>query len=71
MRWMSSPSRSFGSNQVLFGGMIAPASDTAIRSATLTGNIENATAALPDVDERLELGGAAGAADEIDPLVGP
>ena len=37
MRWLRRPSRSFGSNQVDFGGMISPASDTAIRSATLTG----------------------------------
>ena len=28
--------------------MISPASDTAIKSATLTGNSENATAALPE-----------------------
>src|SRR5438105_3944881 len=44
---MSSPSRSFGSNHVDFGGMMAPASDTAIRSATPTGCIENATALCP------------------------
>ena len=50
--------------------MIAPASDTAIRSATLTGNIENATAALPDVTSCSSSAGAAGAADEIDSLVG-
>src|SRR5262249_36704034 len=37
IRWISNPSRSFGSNHVDFGGMIAPASDTAIRSLTLTG----------------------------------
>ena len=35
---MSRPSLSFGSNHVDFGGMIAPASDTAIRSCTLTGS---------------------------------
>src|SRR5207249_2512085 len=44
---ISNPSRSFGSNHVDFGGMIASASDTAISSSTLTGCIENATAALP------------------------
>ena len=50
--------------------MISPASAMPIRSSTLTGNIENATAALPLVDELLEFGGAADAADEVDPLVG-
>src|SRR5437899_11429467 len=44
---ISKPSRSFGSNHVDFGGMIAPAPDTAIRSATPTGYNENATAAWP------------------------
>ncbi len=44
----SSPSLSFGSNQVDFGGMMPPASEIAIRSSTVTGNIENATAALPE-----------------------
>src|SRR5207253_6957368 len=44
---ISNPSRSFGSNHVDFGGMIASASDTVISSSTLTGYIENATAALP------------------------
>ncbi len=50
--------------------MIAPASETRIRSATLTGYSENATAAFPDVDELLERTRAARAADEIDALVG-
>ena len=40
---------SFGSNQVLLGGMMAPASQTAIRSDTRTGNSENATAARPEL----------------------
>jgi len=34
---MSNPSLSFGSNHVDFGGMIAPASETAISSSTPTG----------------------------------
>ena len=41
---MSSPSLSLGSNQVLLGGMIAPASETAIKSSTATGKSENAMA---------------------------
>ena len=69
MRCTNSPSRSFGSNHVDFGGMMPPASAMAIRSATLTGYSENATAALPAVDQALEFGGAADAADEIDALV--
>ena len=44
--WRSRPSRSFGSNQVDLGGMMAFASDTAIRSATDTGYREKATANL-------------------------
>src|SRR3954468_1349895 len=48
IRWINKPSRNFGSNQVDFGGMISPASETAIRSATLTGYSENPTAALPE-----------------------
>ena len=47
-----------------------PASAMAIRSSTVTGYIENATAALPRVDGLLERLGAARAADEIDALVG-
>ena len=66
----SSPSRSFGSNHVDFGGMMPPASEIAIRSSIVTGYIENATAAVPESTALLEAGGAAGAADEIDPLVG-
>ena len=47
MTWLSSPSRSFGSNHVDLGGMVSPASEILIKSATSTGNIENATAAAP------------------------
>ena len=50
--------------------MMPPASAIAMRSATLTGNIENATAALPDETSRSSSAGAANAADEIDALVG-
>ena len=35
--WLTMPSASFGSNQVDFGGMISPASATAIRSAICVG----------------------------------
>ena len=70
MTWISNPSRSFGSNHVDFGGMISPASDTAIRSATLTGIQRERDRRLARVDQLLERPGAARAADEIDPLVG-
>jgi len=36
-KWLSTPSASLGSNQVDFGGMIAPASATAIRSVICVG----------------------------------
>ena len=45
--WTKSPDRSFGSNQVDFGGITAPASAMAIISPTVTGYIENATASRP------------------------
>ena len=35
--WLTMPSASFGSNQVDFGGMMPPASATAIRSAICVG----------------------------------
>jgi hypothetical protein len=35
--WLTMPSASFGSNQVDFGGMISPASATAMRSAIRVG----------------------------------
>ena len=35
--WMNNPDRSFGSNQVLFGGMICPASAMSINCANVTG----------------------------------
>ena len=68
--WISNPSRSLGSNHVDLGGMISPASDTAIRSATLTGIERERDRRLARIDQPLELAGAARAADEIDPLVG-
>src|SRR5215510_2153106 len=49
IRCDNNPSRSFGSNQVDLGGMIPPASEIVIRSSTLTGYIEKATAYLADV----------------------
>ena len=55
IRCDSRPSRSFGSNQVDFGGMMPPASAMRIRSSTVTGNSENATANCSGVDEPLEL----------------
>jgi len=36
-KWLTMPSASFGSNQVDFGGMIAPASATAMRSLICVG----------------------------------
>ena len=45
--WQNIASRSFGSNQVLFGGMIPPPSATVINSSMLVGNIENAHAYWP------------------------
>ena len=42
--WQNIASRSFGSNQVLLGGMMPPASAMAMRSSMLVGNIENAQA---------------------------
>ena len=43
-KWLTMPSASFGSNQVDFGGMIAPASATAMRSLICVGYSANATA---------------------------
>ena len=51
--------------------MIPPASAMAIRSATLTGYIANATAARAGVDALGEGARAADAADEVDALVRP
>ncbi len=51
--------------------MIPPASEIAIRSSIVTGYIENATAAAPESTARSSAFGSAGAAHEIDPLVGP
>src|SRR6266498_4031474 len=50
--WQNIPSRSFGSNQVLFGGIMPPASAIAIRSSMLVGNIENAHAYSPLLTNR-------------------
>lgn len=36
-RWLTMPSASLGSNQVDLGGMMPPASDTAIRSSMAVG----------------------------------
>ena len=44
---MNSPSRSFGSNHVLFGGMTRSASDTAMSSSTVVGYNQKATDQLP------------------------
>ena len=68
-RMISNPSRSFGSNQVDFGGMMPPASEIAIRSSTVTGT--SRTPPPPCRSRRpARAPGAARAADEIDPLVG-
>ena len=64
------PSASFGSNQVDFGGMILPASATAIRSGHLRRVEGEGDRHLAGVDPPLELVQAAAAADEVDALVG-
>ena len=45
--WQNMASRSLGSNQVLLGGMMPPASAMAIKSSMLVGNIEKAQAYSP------------------------
>ena len=42
---MNKPERSFGSNHVLFGGMICPASAISMSCRMVTGCMEKATAA--------------------------
>ena len=64
------PSASLGSNQVDFGGMMPPASATAIRSSMLRRVEREGHRHLAGVDAALELGEAAPAADEVDALVG-
>ncbi len=59
-----------GSNQVLLGGMMAPASDTAIRSSTSTGIQRKRYRRAPGVDELFELARSTRAADELDARVG-
>ena len=44
MRWQNIPSRNFGSNHVLLGGMIPPASAMVIKSSMLVGNMLKAHA---------------------------
>ncbi len=64
------PSASFGSNQVDFGGMIAPASATAIRSAHLRRIEREGGRAPAGADAPFEFAEPAPAADEVDALVG-
>ena len=45
--WQNIASRSFGSNHVLFGGMMPPASAISIKSTMLVGNMLNAHAYSP------------------------
>src|ERR1039457_2724321 len=45
--WQNMASRSLGSNHVLFGGMMPPASAMAIRSSMLVGKSEKAQAYSP------------------------
>src|ERR1017187_1876188 len=47
IRWQNMASRSLGSNQVLLGGMMPPASAMAMRSSMLVGNSEKAQAYSP------------------------
>ena len=69
--WTTRPSLSLGSNQVDLGGMTLPASATEKSWSIVVGKKEKATRNWPETDLLLELAGAADAADEIDPLVGP
>ena len=46
--WMTSPERSLGSNQVVFGGMIFPESAMLISCCIDTGKRAKATFALPE-----------------------
>ena len=64
------PSASLGSNQVDLGGMMPPASATAIRSSMLRREEREGDRHLARVDPPLELAEAAPAADEVDALVG-
>ena len=66
---MTSPERSLGSNQVLFGGMIWPASAMSISWATVVGYIEEGHAA-GRVHAAEVLAGSADAADKVDALTG-
>ena len=66
---LTMPSASFGSNQVDFGGMMAPASATAMRSAIAVGWSAKATAAASDLTSRSSSLEPPPAADEVDPLV--
>ena len=60
-----------GSNHVLLGGMISPASAAAISCSTVVGCMANGEGGGARVDAALELAGAPDAAHEVDPLVGP
>ena len=51
--------------------MIPPASEMAIRSSIVTGNIENATAAAPELTAASSALVPRRAAEEVDSLVGP
>src|SRR5713226_943964 len=46
--WTKSPLRSLGSNHVLLGGMMWPASEAAMSCSTVVGWSEIASAALPE-----------------------
>ena len=64
--WQNIASRSFGSNQVLFGGMMPPASAMLIKSSMLVGNMRERAGVFAAVHELFQFRRAADAADEID-----
>jgi hypothetical protein len=66
--WQNIASRSFGSNQVLLGGMMPPASAMLIRSSMLVGNRRERAGVFAAVHQLFQFRRAADAADEIDAL---
>ena len=65
-RWTKRPERSFGSNQVDFGGIVAPASAIAMTSEICVGIHREGDRAAPRAHALLQLARAANPADEVD-----
>ena len=68
--WTKRPERSFGSNQVLLGGMIWPASAMSMSCSTVVGIHGEGDGCFAGIDELHEFAGAADAADEVNALAG-